>query len=404
MHGAIMDPASDLRCEGELVAFFEEHLRPYHDDYPYTSESCVMLPDYGGQFDQQHQSDALFDLDMQPFWSSIGEEANMHEFATPSTIDVAAEGAKAEAVDGAESSPSCEGDNTNDSRVVTSKRRAQNRSAQRSLRQRKLQHVRDLETGIILHHDKQSLLHSNNELLKLQLDNLKIENQVLHATIRPPPVSVNGPISVRTSRSSPSSMSEVSSSTATNSNTPMASSRCSSPESESTASAQEARVPIPRRAHKKSKTGCRTCKQRKVKCDERRPLCLNCERHFTNLQTCDFDEQTQTLRVLPVAPTPKANRRPSVPHETKMRTRRTLVPKEPPEHPIPAEIIRDGLTINAAWQLLQNHPEYLLDRVDVTTFCEGLRKLAAFDGKALVFERTDVLTLIKTSSSSSVKA
>ncbi|KAK5715786.1 hypothetical protein LTR17_016617 [Elasticomyces elasticus] len=186
--------------------------------------------------------------------------------------------------------------------------------------------------------------------------------------------------------------------------TPMASSCCSSPGSESMASAQEARVPIPRRAHKKSKTGCRTCKQRKVKCDERRPLCLNCERHFTNLQTCDFDEQTQTLRVLPVVPTPKAKRRPSAPHDTKMRTRRTLVPKDVPEYPIPAEIIRDGLTINAAWQLLQNHPQYLLDRVDVTAFCEGLRKLAAFDGKALIFERTDVLTLIENRSLSSVKA
>ncbi|KAK5677972.1 hypothetical protein LTS10_009856 [Elasticomyces elasticus] len=129
MHDAIMGPASDLRCEGELVAFFEEHLRPYHDDYPYTSESCVMLPDYGGEFDQQLQSDALFNLDVQPFWSSIGEEANTHEFATPSTLDVALEGAKEGAGNGAESSPSCEGDNANDSRVVTSKRRAQNRSA-----------------------------------------------------------------------------------------------------------------------------------------------------------------------------------------------------------------------------------------------------------------------------------
>ncbi|KAK5715787.1 AP-1-like transcription factor [Elasticomyces elasticus] len=183
MHDAIMDPAFDLRCEGELIAFFEEHLQPYHDDYSYTSESCVMLPDYGGEFGQQPEFDVLFNLDVQPFWSSIGEEANMHEFATPSTLDVVAEGAKEGAGNGAESSTSCEGDNADESRVVTSKRRAQNRSAQRSLRQRKLQHVRDLETGITLLHDKQSLLHSNNELLKMQLDNLKIENQVLHATI-----------------------------------------------------------------------------------------------------------------------------------------------------------------------------------------------------------------------------
>ncbi|KAK3115752.1 hypothetical protein LTR53_004572 [Teratosphaeriaceae sp. CCFEE 6253] len=52
--------------------------------------------------------------------------------------------------------------------------------------------------------------------------------------------------------------------------------------------------PIPRRSHKKSKTGCRTCKQRKVKCDERRPLCRNCERHYTNLATCDFDDGEPT--------------------------------------------------------------------------------------------------------------
>lgn len=73
--------------------------------------------------------------------------------------------------------------------------------------------------------------------------------------------------------------------------------------------------PIARRAHKKSKTGCRTCKIRKVKvlgsgclitlawktdssipqCDERRPLCRNCERHFTNLVACDFDDREPVL-------------------------------------------------------------------------------------------------------------
>ncbi|KAI7212082.1 hypothetical protein KC333_g7315 [Hortaea werneckii] len=55
-------------------------------------------------------------------------------------------------------------------------------------------------------------------------------------------------------------------------------------------------LPIPRRAHKKSKAGCRACKARKVKCDERRPLCLNCERHFMNISFCDFDEKEVTLR------------------------------------------------------------------------------------------------------------
>ncbi|KAK0120102.1 hypothetical protein ONS95_011512 [Cadophora gregata] len=46
--------------------------------------------------------------------------------------------------------------------------------------------------------------------------------------------------------------------------------------------------PIPNRQHKKSKNGCLQCKQRKVKCDERRPLCLNCSKHFRNMEKCDF--------------------------------------------------------------------------------------------------------------------
>ncbi|KAK0648556.1 hypothetical protein B0T16DRAFT_326522 [Cercophora newfieldiana] len=35
----------------------------------------------------------------------------------------------------------------------------------------------------------------------------------------------------------------------------------------------------PRKAHRKSRTGCATCKSRKVKCDERHPACLNCITH-----------------------------------------------------------------------------------------------------------------------------
>ncbi|KAK4117944.1 hypothetical protein N657DRAFT_584530 [Parathielavia appendiculata] len=36
---------------------------------------------------------------------------------------------------------------------------------------------------------------------------------------------------------------------------------------------------IGRRTHKKSRTGCSTCKARKIKCDERHPACLNCISH-----------------------------------------------------------------------------------------------------------------------------
>lgn len=43
-----------------------------------------------------------------------------------------------------------------------------------------------------------------------------------------------------------------------------------------------------------------------LQCDERRPLCLNCERHFLNLVACDFDEAEPVLN--PNAPSaPRAN-------------------------------------------------------------------------------------------------
>ncbi|KAL1582750.1 hypothetical protein WHR41_08377 [Cladosporium halotolerans] len=37
--------------------------------------------------------------------------------------------------------------------------------------------------------------------------------------------------------------------------------------------------------HTKTRTGCRTCKKRKIKCDEGRPSCRNCTKHLVQ---CDF--------------------------------------------------------------------------------------------------------------------
>ncbi|KAK6850977.1 C6 zinc finger protein [Apiospora arundinis] len=42
---------------------------------------------------------------------------------------------------------------------------------------------------------------------------------------------------------------------------------------------------IGRRHHSKARTGCRTCKTRKVKCDEKRPACGNCTKYNA---VCDF--------------------------------------------------------------------------------------------------------------------
>ncbi|KAF8848055.1 hypothetical protein BDZ45DRAFT_754258 [Acephala macrosclerotiorum] len=46
----------------------------------------------------------------------------------------------------------------------------------------------------------------------------------------------------------------------------------------------------PRRSFKKSRRGCKTCKARKVKCDEQRPICANCCRRHPGLTSCDFEQ------------------------------------------------------------------------------------------------------------------
>ncbi|KAK3291516.1 uncharacterized protein B0H64DRAFT_427091 [Chaetomium fimeti] len=54
-----------------------------------------------------------------------------------------------------------------------------------------------------------------------------------------------------------------------------------------------------RRAHEKSRTGCRTCKKRRIKCDEKRPSCRNCEKHAV---TCDFVRSQPSSAFTPVSP------------------------------------------------------------------------------------------------------
>ncbi|KAH8427035.1 Zn(II)2Cys6 transcription factor domain-containing protein [Aspergillus melleus] len=47
-----------------------------------------------------------------------------------------------------------------------------------------------------------------------------------------------------------------------------------------------------RRPHQKSRHGCRTCKRRRVKCDEARPICSNCEHRK---ETCDYDTDSSLI-------------------------------------------------------------------------------------------------------------
>ncbi|TQV95744.1 hypothetical protein V2A60_000921 [Cordyceps javanica] len=72
----------------------------------------------------------------------------------------------------------------------------------------------------------------------------------------------------------------------------------------------------PRRSHKKSRAGCRRCKNRKIKCDEVHPRCGNCVKHGV---MCDF-ENPEVLDELASAATPAAARSPPVPSPTNLQS------------------------------------------------------------------------------------
>ncbi|KAH6709272.1 hypothetical protein BKA61DRAFT_116775 [Leptodontidium sp. MPI-SDFR-AT-0119] len=59
--------------------------------------------------------------------------------------------------------------------------------------------------------------------------------------------------------------------------------------------------PVPQRAHKKSTTGCKACKVRKVKCDEQKPVCRRCQVHFKNITSCDYESSRPSKRSEPPA-------------------------------------------------------------------------------------------------------
>ncbi|KAM7183881.1 hypothetical protein V8F20_012442 [Naviculisporaceae sp. PSN 640] len=61
-----------------------------------------------------------------------------------------------------------------------------------------------------------------------------------------------------------------------------------------------------RAAHSKTRTGCRTCKARRVKCDERRPACLRCT---TTGRNCGYEPPNPTRWLVVTGPS-----RPSIAH------------------------------------------------------------------------------------------
>ncbi|EXK35670.1 hypothetical protein FOMG_08883 [Fusarium oxysporum f. sp. melonis 26406] len=60
--------------------------------------------------------------------------------------------------------------------------------------------------------------------------------------------------------------------------------------------------PVQRRSHKKSRNGCQTCKKRRIKCDENKPVCKNCA-HLSF--SCSFDTASDAgtkTTVVPIRP------------------------------------------------------------------------------------------------------
>ncbi|KAK5133467.1 hypothetical protein LTR08_007709 [Meristemomyces frigidus] len=74
-----------------------------------------------------------------------------------------------------------------------SRRKAQNRAAQRAFRERKERHVRDLEAKLNLLATTTSSLQSDNERLKLMLQKVQTENEILKATNASSPTATHPP-------------------------------------------------------------------------------------------------------------------------------------------------------------------------------------------------------------------
>jgi len=82
-----------------------------------------------------------------------------------------------------------------------SRRKAQNRAAQRAFRERKERHVKELEAQVAALKQASSTVHAENEMLKLSLQKVSTENEILKATSNhvhtshsPPPLPDAGPM------------------------------------------------------------------------------------------------------------------------------------------------------------------------------------------------------------------
>ncbi|KAI9708801.1 MAG: hypothetical protein M1820_003756 [Bogoriella megaspora] len=218
-----------------------------------------------------------------------------------------------------------------------SRRKAQNRAAQRAFRERKERHVRDLEAKLTALESQSHSLQSDNERLKLALQRAETENEILRATSATNPLSGSHP-------SSPNGDDANGNSDKNGEHRSKA--------IENMLESGEARM------------GPSVWKPRKIDI----PVTLP-DKGTSNILANDSSMSTPLVN-------PLLGQRPYPPLGT-AKPNSTLLPAA------------------ATWDLILAHPLFKQGLIDIGDVCERLRSLAKCDGQGLAFDEADVIRVIE---------
>ncbi|KAI9655725.1 MAG: hypothetical protein M1821_005160 [Bathelium mastoideum] len=227
-----------------------------------------------------------------------------------------------------------------------SRRKAQNRAAQRAFRERKERHVRDLEAKLTALESQSHSLQSDNERLKLALQRVETENEILRAT------SATNPLSL----SLPGSPSGEETDGLVNGE---------SGKSETRGKAIEKML-----ENGEAALGPSSWKPRKIDI----PVTLP-------------DKGT-------AGPNSAASAKPSSPSHSTHFPGRRLVPSLNGSRGM---VSKSSTLLPAAktWDLIYAHPLFKQGLIDIGDVCDRLRGLAKCDGQGPVFEETDVIRVVE---------
>jgi Fungal Zn(2)-Cys(6) binuclear cluster domain len=140
----------------------------------------------------------------------------------------------------------------------------------------------------------------------------------------------------------------------------------------------------PRLAHKKSRRGCQRCKARKVKCDEKHPVCTNCSRHGV---ACEYGDPF-------VRPSNGAENPPSLSHDRSPQSSSTNSPHGPDSPYTGLEDVDHAFTPDER-RLLELRLLYHYATVVTSTFSfEPFRRVWNDDSVRLGFEHPFLLNAI----------